>query len=138
MAPRRRVDGNRAWTDYLGGEISYGASVQLDFGKAFKWLMVLALVAGLLVAASYIAAWFQAGKYLGPNHPFSGRAIELDYDGVTSLPGNPRAWVVTYHASQLPGVPRAQFVVSLTGDVLAVRPPNLGQLIDAWRAAQQP
>jgi hypothetical protein len=106
--------------------------------RAIKWILVLAFVGTLLSGASYAAARVAVGKIVGPNPPLSGRTVEFSFRGVEELAGNPRAWVVTYAASRLPGVRGATFYVSPTGKLLSTRPADLSRRIEAWEKARQP
>lgn len=101
-------------------------------GRFLKWLFVLALVAGAAALYSYVGARFTAGKLVGSNPPLTGRTMVFDWDGVEGLRGTPRAWVITYTRSSLPGVRSARIVVSPSGELLSVQPPNLDEILDAW------
>jgi hypothetical protein len=106
--------------------------------RAFNWFMVLVFVCGLLAAMSYAGARATTGKVVGSNPPLSNRTVTLAYKGVPELPGNPRAWVVRYGRTRLPGVPRAVIYVSLTGKLIAMRPTDLDEKLIAWEKAQEP
>lgn len=112
--------------------------------KLLKLLVLLAAIGGLLTAASYVAARFTAGKITGANPPLSERSIHFEgwrpprFEGVADLPGTPRAWVVHYGRTRLPGVRRATIYVSPAGGLITTRPRDLAQRIDAWARAQEP
>jgi hypothetical protein len=106
--------------------------------KLFKWLLVLAFAFGLAAGASYAAARVTVGKFVGPRPPLSGRTMEFSFGGVERLPGNPRAWVITYRNSQLPGVRQALFYVSPTGKLLTALPADLDVRLEAWAKSQEP
>jgi hypothetical protein len=112
--------------------------------KVFKLLVLLAAVGGLLTAASYAGARFTAGKITGTKPPLSNRTIHFQgwrppkFEGVTSLPGAPRAWVIHFERTRLPGVRRATIYVSLTGKLIATVPNDLDARIEAWERAQEP
>jgi hypothetical protein len=106
--------------------------------RLFKWLFVLAFVAGLAAAGSYAGARFTAGRLLGTEPPVSGRTIQFAYKGVETLPGKPRAWVFTYTQSRLPGVRTVTIYVSPTGKLITTRPRDLAARLDAWAKAQEP
>ena len=107
----------------------------------FTWikrLIYLSFAVGILTAASYAGARFQAGKVLGSQQPLGGRTAELAFKGAEELDGNPRVWIFTYRTSRLPGVRQAKIYVSLTGKIVATSPPNLGDLLEAWERSLQP
>ncbi|HET7040121.1 MAG TPA: hypothetical protein VFH97_09540, partial [Gemmatimonadales bacterium] len=79
-----------------------------------------------------------AGKIVGSTPPLSDRSVTLAWKGVPELRGNPRAWVVRYGRTQLPGVRSAVIYVSLTGKLITMRPVDLDQRLEAWEKAQQP
>jgi hypothetical protein len=106
--------------------------------RAFNWLLLLLFICGLLAAMSYAGARATAGKVVGSKPPMSERSVTFAYRGVAELPGRPRVWVIRYGRTRLPGVPRALIYVSLTGKLLATRPDDLEQRLDAWERSQQP
>ncbi|HEX9579748.1 MAG TPA: hypothetical protein VF970_01450 [Gemmatimonadales bacterium] len=106
--------------------------------RFFKWLFIAALACGAFVVYSYAGARLTAGRVVGPNPPFSGRTIKFYFDGVPDLRGRPRAWVITYNRSRLPGVLTAQIYISPTGTLLATRPADLDTRLDAWEKTRLP
>lgn len=106
--------------------------------RFLKIVVLLAIVGGALGLLSYVGARAAAGKILGPNQPVGDRSAEFAWGGVASLPDRPRAWVFTYHSSQLPGVASAQIVVSPTGEVLAMQPADLDLRVEAWERTRLP
>lgn len=106
--------------------------------KLFKVVAVLALVAGLLTAASYLGARARAGGLLGSNPPVGNRSIDFAFSGVASVRGNPRAWVFTYRSSQLPGVSGIRIYISPTGKLLGTEPPDLERRLEAYERAREP
>lgn len=106
--------------------------------RLLKWLLLAAVVGGAVLGVSYIGARTTAGKLLGPNPPLGSRGTVLAWKGAEGLRGSPRAWVFTYRASQLPGVPRARIYVSLTGELIATTPPDLDLRLEAWDRAREP
>jgi hypothetical protein len=112
--------------------------------RFFKILLLLAAVGGLLTAASYAGARFTAGKVTGTKPPLSERTIHFQgwrppkFAGVETLPGTPRAWVIHYARTRLPGVRRATIYVSATGKLIATVPADLDDRIEAWERAQEP
>jgi hypothetical protein len=112
-------------------------------GKIFKLLVLLVAVGGLLSIASYGGARATAGKIVGSKPPLSQRTIHFQgwrppFEGVADLPGNPKAWVIHYERTELPGVRRATIYVSATGKLIATRPRDLDVRIEAWEEAQEP
>lgn len=112
--------------------------------RVIKLLVFLAVAGGLATAGSYLGARATAGKVVGTNPPLSSRSITLvgwrppGFDGVADLPGNPRAWVIQYDRTELPGIRRATIYVSPTGQLIATRPRDLEARLEAWRRAQEP
>jgi hypothetical protein len=112
--------------------------------KILKLLLLLAAVGGLLSAGSYAGARFTAGKITGSKPPLSNRTIHFQgwrppqFKGVASLPGTPRAWVIQYDRTELPGVRRATIYVSPTGTLISTVPRDLEARIEAWERAQEP
>jgi hypothetical protein len=72
-------------------------------GRIVKWLVVLSAVGVAVTLASYAGAMLTAGKLLGPAPPLTSRTVQLAFEEVNHMPGDPPAWVFTYQASQLPG-----------------------------------
>jgi hypothetical protein len=106
--------------------------------RAFSWFLLLLLVCGVLSAVSYAGARATAGKVVGNTPPMSERSVTFAFKGVDDLPGKPRAWVIRYERTRLPGVRRAFIYVSLTGSLIATRPVDLDQRLEAWEKSQQP
>jgi hypothetical protein len=97
-----------------------------------------AALLGLLGAASFVGAHFKARQLLGRRSPVRAPASTFAYQGVQDLRGRPRAWVLTYSQIRLPGVRRVRIVVSPTGRVLSVTPPDLKERIEAYRQSLEP
>ncbi len=108
--------------------------------RLFKLLFFLALVAGVLAGMSYVGARTRVGTLLGSNPPVGRRSVHFEFEGVSSLPGQPRAWVFTYDSSILPGVSnvRIRIVVSPTGEILSVRPSDLYARLEQWEKSKLP
>lgn len=106
--------------------------------RLISWLIRLAGVAILLGAASFAVAQLKARQLVGPRAPVRGAETSFAWGGVRDVPGKPRAWVITYTQNRLPGVPRARIIVSLTGRVLAVTPPDLSDRLEAHRRSLEP
>ncbi len=106
--------------------------------KLIKLIFLLAVIGAVLAGMSYAGAGIKAGTFLGSKAPVGDRQIKFDYEGVRNLPGRPKAWVVTYRSSQLPGTPFVQIFVSPTGRVIATRPPDLDRRVEAWEKTSLP
>jgi hypothetical protein len=104
----------------------------------FKLLFFLALVAGILAGMSYVGARTRVGTMLGSNPPVGRRSIHFAFEGVSSLPGQPRAWVFTYGSSILPDVSEVRIVVSPTGEILSTRPADLDLRLEQWEKSKLP
>ena len=106
--------------------------------RFIRLIFVLAAIGVALAGMSYAGAGIRAGTVLGSKAPVGDREIKFDYEGVRDLPGRPKAWVVTYRSSQLPGAPIVQIFVSPTGRVIATRPPDLDRLVVEWEKTALP
>jgi hypothetical protein len=106
--------------------------------RLISWLIWTAALAGVLAAASYAAAQYRARQLLGPNSPIRSPTTTLAWGGVPDLPGKPRAWVLTYSQSRLPDVRRVRIVVSPTGRIISVTPPDLKDRLDAYQQSLEP
>ncbi len=106
--------------------------------RLLTWLFRIALLLCLLVAGSYAGAQFKARQFLGPHSPISGPSSTFAYRGVDDLRGKPRAWVFTYSQIRLAGVRGVRIVVSPTGDILSVRPPDLADRLEVYRRSLEP
>jgi len=106
--------------------------------RLIKLIFVLALVGAAFAGMSYAGAGIKAASFVGSKAPVGDRQIKFDYEGVRDLPGRPKAWVVTYRSSRLPGAPTVQIIVSPTGRVIATRPPDLDRLVEAWEKRRLP
>ena len=107
-------------------------------GRFVKWLLLLVAAAAAFILYSYLGARFTAGRVVGSNPPLSDRTIGFAFEGVPALPGRPRAWVIAYRRSRLPGVRRAQIYVSPTGRLIDMRPRDLDVRLDAWERSRLP
>ncbi len=106
--------------------------------RLIKLIFVLAAIGAALAGMSYAGAGIRAGTVLGSKAPVGNREIKFYDKGVRGVPGTPKAWVVTYRSSQLPGAPTVQIVVSPMGKVLATRPPDLGRRVEEWEKSRLP
>ncbi|HXV85288.1 MAG TPA: hypothetical protein VD793_01245 [Gemmatimonadales bacterium] len=107
-------------------------------GRFVKFLLIALLACAAFAAYSYAGARFAAGKLVGPNPPLTGRTMTFHARGVPELRGRPRAWVIAYSRSTLPGVGGARIYVSVTGTVLATQPADLDLRLDAWEKTRLP
>lgn len=106
--------------------------------RLISWLIRIAGVVVLFAGASYAGAQFKTRQLVGPRAPVREPATTLAWQGVQDLPGKPRAWVITYSQIRLPGVRRVRIVVSLTGRILAVAPPDLQDRLEEYRRSLEP
>ena len=107
-------------------------------GRFIKWLVVLSAVGVAITLASYAGARLTAGKLLGPKPPLTSRTVQLAFEDVRRMPGDPPAWVFTYQASQLPGVPSARVFVSPTGKLMGTVPADLETRLEAYEQSRLP
>ena len=98
--------------------------------RLVKLVMMLAVLGGVVTIVSYVGARATAGQFVGSDSPLAGRTIRFAFGGISSLKTAPRAWVFTYGSTSLPGVERAQIIVSATGKLLATRPPDLERRLE--------
>ncbi len=106
--------------------------------RLIKLIFVLAAIGAALAGMSYAGAGIRAANFVGSKAPVGNRQVKFYYKGVRGVPGRPKAWVVTYRSSRLPGAPTVQIIVSPMGRVLATRPPNLDRLVEAWEKRTLP
>jgi hypothetical protein len=106
-------------------------------GKLFKLIVFLGVAGVLAGGGSYAAAYFTQGKITGVDDPLGPREWRLAWQGYDSLPGKPRAWVFTYPRPRVEGLRSATIVVSLTGELLLVKPRDVAERVEQWRARRQ-
>lgn len=107
-------------------------------GRVIKWIVMLALVVGLLGAGSYAGARFRVGEVLGPQPPPMGqRTITFGYDSVPGTPGKQLVWTFTWSQTPWTGRRGARMWVSVTGKVLRIQPRNLETLLDQYYRAKE-
>ena len=106
--------------------------------KFFKLLIVAGFIGLLLTLGSFAVARLKVGTYMGPMKPMTGLTTSFAFDGVDEINGRRFVWVIEYTSSKLPGVSRARFYVSPTGDMVATIPRDLGRRIEAWEKTQLP
>lgn len=106
--------------------------------RLFSWFIRIAFVLVLLGASSFVAAQFKMRQLLGTRSPVRSSETTFAWKGVQDLPGKPRAWVFTYLQIRLPGVRRVRIVVSPTGRILSVLPPDLEDRLEAYRQSLEP
>ncbi len=106
--------------------------------KLIKLIFLLSVIAAALGGMSYAGAGIRAASFVGTNAPVTDREIKFHNEGVRGLPGRPKAWVVTYRSSELPGTRTVQIIVSLTGRVIATHPANLDRLVEDWEKRRLP
>jgi len=105
-------------------------------GRKSKALLVIGVISAALVGASWVGARATAGQFLGLNPPVSDRSIVFAFDGVPNLQGNPRAWVISYASSTLPGVGKAELFVSPTGILVGTNPADLDLRLARWEESR--
>jgi hypothetical protein len=99
-------------------------------------LFLLLVIAAGLAGASYAGARFTAGKVVGPNPSLGPLTAQFAFAGVPSLPGQPRAWIMSYPEAQRFGRDGAEVYVSVTGRLLGTWPEDLEEQLDAQRSAE--
>jgi hypothetical protein len=103
-----------------------------------SWLVWAAFIFGLAAGASFVAAQYRARELLGAQSFVRAPETTFAWKGVADLRGKPRAWVLDYTQIRLPGVRRVRIVVSPTGTILAVTPPDLTARIEAYQRSREP
>lgn len=100
-----------------------------------KLVLFMLVIGGGLVGGSYAGARFVAGKVVGPQPPAEIGPVHtrFAYEGIEKLPGNPRAWVVTFGPTRIPGVRRIEIYVSVTGRLIATQPKDVDAIIAPFR-----
>lgn len=100
-------------------------------------LILLLVIGAALSGASYAGARFTAGKLVGPPpNPLGPPTSRFAFDGVSSLPSKPRAWVVAYPNASGFGRGGAEIYVGVTGDLLGTRPRDLAARLEALRPVE--
>jgi hypothetical protein len=90
------------------------------------YLLVLAVVAALLVGASYAAAFSSVDTLLGAPPPRMGaQTTVLLWKGAPELPGNPRVWRFSYGPTAIPGAKSVVIYVDPKGRIIETVPKNL-------------
>ncbi|HEU4680207.1 MAG TPA: hypothetical protein VFS51_00595 [Gemmatimonadales bacterium] len=97
-------------------------------------LFLLLVIAAGLAGASYAAARFTAGKVVGPNAGLGPPTAQFAFDGVSGLPGQPRAWIMAYPEAERFGRDGAEVYISVTGNLLGTWPEDLEEQLDAQRS----
>jgi hypothetical protein len=106
----------------------------VEAAEVMRALFLLIVVAAALAGASYAGARFTAGKLTGPNPPGLGSSTtRFAFQGISSLRGKPRGWIVAYPKAREFGPTGAEIYVSPTGRLLGARPANLAQQLEARR-----
>ena len=106
--------------------------------RIFKVLLVFGVIGVTLAGISWVGARVTAGNLVGMNPPVSNRTMEFAFDGVPGIQGNPRAWVISYASSTLPGVQKAEIIVSPTGRILGTSPADLDLRLAQWEKSKLP
>jgi len=100
------------------------------------WLMILAFIGLLLTGASWAAAYFRVGTFLGAPPPVMGtQTTSLLWRGIPNVAGHPRGWSFAYSPTQIPGAPKVRIYVSPTGSLIGTEPGNLPELLRDFRRA---
>jgi hypothetical protein len=95
--------------------------------------LFLVIVVGL-AGASYGAARLTAGKVTGPSPKGLGAATTtFEFEGISSLRGKPRGWIIAYPKARGFGPSGAEIYVSPTGGLLGTRPADLASRLQAQR-----
>lgn len=107
-------------------------------GRVVKWIVVLALLAGLLMAASYAGARFRVGEIIGPQPPAMGRrTITFGYDSVPGSSGKQLVWTFSWSPTPWTGRRPARIWVSVRGQVLRMYPRNLEALLEQYYRSKE-
>jgi hypothetical protein len=88
--------------------------------------MILAVVAALLIGASWAAAYTTVGQLLGAPPPVMGKqSTTFLWKGVPQLRGHPKAWRFWFGPTLIPGAPSVRIYVAPTGRILMTEPADL-------------
>ena len=94
--------------------------------RLFWWTLMLAIAGGIVVGASWAAAYFSVGELLGAPPPQMGRqTTTLMWKGIPQVRGHPRGWVFAYGPTLIPGAPTVRIYVGATGHMLLTEPYDL-------------
>jgi hypothetical protein len=98
-------------------------------------LFLLLIIIAALAGASYAGARLTAGKITGPNPKGLGSATtRFEFEGISSLRGAPRGWVIAYPRASGYGHRGAEIYVGPTGRLLGTRPADLAERLQAQRS----
>jgi hypothetical protein len=105
-----------------------------------RGIFLLLVIAAALYGASYEGARFTAGRVVGPTHPGLGPAsARFAFNGISSIRGHPRGWIVSYPAAGNAAFGEAEVYVSPTGELLGTRPDDLARRMEeAERSRDEP
>ncbi len=127
---RRTVRGGRPVLPVVPSTGPEGVAMK----KLVKWSSVLVLVALILFGMSYVGARARAGLFLGSPLPSLGhRSVRFAFEGAEEVPGNPRAWVVAYGPTAIPGARDIRLYVSPTGKVISTYPIDLRARLEPFK-----
>jgi hypothetical protein len=94
--------------------------------RLFWYAVVLMFVAGLLLGASYAAAYSAVGTLLGAPPPVMGRqSTTLLWKGAPELRGHPRVWRISYSPTLIPGASSVRIYISPGGKIVYTVPEDL-------------
>jgi hypothetical protein len=101
-----------------------------------RMLFLLLVIIAALGGASYAGARLVAGRVTGPSPKELGAArSSFEFDGIASLRGKPRGWIIAYPQARGYGPRGAEIYVSPTGRLLGTRPADLAERLQSRREA---
>lgn len=99
-------------------------------------LFLLIVIVTALAGASYAGARFTAGKLVGPQPALGPVSARFAFNGISSLPSKPRAWIMSYPQATAFGKGGPEIYVGPTGDLLGTKPRDLARRLEAQRPAE--
>jgi hypothetical protein len=99
-------------------------------------LFLFLVIVAALMGASYAGARLAAGQVMGPNPQMGPLTTEFAWGGISSLPGEPRGWIMAYPQAGVFGPDGAEIYVSITGKVLGTWPEDLADQMEARQSAE--
>ena len=102
-----------------------------------RLLILLIVICGALIGASYAGGRLAAGSVTGSNAPGMGpMTTHFAFEGIPNLPDHPRGWIFAYPAAKDLSPGGAEIYVNVMGHLLGTRPADLADKIAARKATE--
>jgi hypothetical protein len=92
----------------------------------FKWILILALCAAVVVGVSWVLAYSRVAQILGSPPPQMGsQTTTFLWDGMPQVAGRPRVWSFSYAPTLIPGARNVRIYVTPMGHLVQTEPADL-------------